>query len=66
MPSRSLFSENQIHLPDAKNKATHSVIDLQNMTLSSKTYCSRASASNDDQVCGQLFCCITDCGDNVA
>jgi hypothetical protein len=70
MPSCSLFSEtqsdNQIQLPDAKNWATRSVIYLQDMSLSSQTYCPRASPSNDDQVCGKLFCCVADFGNDVA
>src|SRR5579871_71329 len=53
-------------LPDAENGTTCSVIDFQNISLYSKTYCSGTSPPDDDESCCHLFRGIGDRSDNLA
>jgi hypothetical protein len=55
----------RIALPDAKNRTTYNVIDLQNAVLC-ETYCSGTGPSYDNEVRCDLIRGIADLTDDVA
>ena len=58
-------SRERTALPDTKNGATCDVIDLQNVSLYSETYCSGTGPSYNYQVRGDLIRGMLDRSDDI-